>query len=86
MQFDPYPLLVSITSLLVSVSFALGSSVSKYLEGVLLIAVRRPFDLGDRILISGVESADSSGAPSSWFVEGELGGTAFYQQSNPFYS
>jgi len=33
MQFNPWTLLVSITSLLVSVSFALGASVSKYVEG-----------------------------------------------------
>lgn len=32
MQINPWPLLVSMTSLLVSVSFALGSSVSKYVE------------------------------------------------------
>lgn len=32
MQFNPWALLVSLTSLLVSVSFALGSSVSKYVE------------------------------------------------------
>jgi len=33
MQLNPWALLVSTTSLLVSVSFALGSSVSKYVEG-----------------------------------------------------
>jgi len=32
MEFNPWPLLVSLTSLLVSVSFALGSSVSKFVE------------------------------------------------------
>lgn len=32
MNINPWPLLVSVTSLLVSVSFALGSSVSKYVE------------------------------------------------------
>jgi len=69
MNFNPWPLLVSITSLLVSVSFALGSSVSKYLEGILLIAVRRPYDLGDRILLCGPEGNDSPGANASWFVE-----------------
>lgn len=47
MEMNPWALMVSITSILVSVSFALGSSVSRYVEGVLLIAVRRPFDLGE---------------------------------------
>jgi small-conductance mechanosensitive channel len=70
LQFNPYPILVSITSLLVSISFALGSSVSKYVEGILLIAIRRPFDLGDRIFLAGAESPHvDPGAPSSWFVE-----------------
>jgi len=41
MQINPYPLLVSMTSLLVSVSFALGPSVSKFVEGAMLIVVRR---------------------------------------------
>ena len=45
LQLHPWTLMVSITSILVSVSFALGSSVSGYVEGVLLIAIRRPFDL-----------------------------------------
>jgi len=72
MQINPWPLLVSMTSLLVSVSFALGPSLSKYVEGILLIAVRRPFDLGDRILINSTESTDSAGGPMGWFVEGTL--------------
>jgi len=71
MNFNPWPILVSITSLLVSVSFALGSSVSKYVEGVLLIAVRRPFDLGDRIIISEASQVDTTNAGLSWFVEGK---------------
>jgi len=72
MQINPWPILLSMTSLLVSVSFALGPSVSKYVEGIMLIAVRRPFDLGDRILINSTESADSPGATLGWFVEGRL--------------
>ena len=32
MRFNPWPLLVSISTLLVSVSFAVGSSASKYIE------------------------------------------------------
>lgn len=69
LRFNPWTLLVSMTSLLVSVSFALGSSVSKYVEGLLLIAVRRPFDLGDRIILTGPEFVENPGIPASWFVE-----------------
>lgn len=69
MNFNPWPLLVSLTSLLVSVSFALGSSVSKYVEGMLLIAVRRPYDLGDRIIVTGAEYVENPGSSQTWFVE-----------------
>ena len=71
MQFNPWAFMVSITSLLVSFSFALGSSISKYVEGVLLIAVRRPFDLGDRIFMSSAEGINPLPDVSSntWFVE-----------------
>ena len=76
LEINPWTLLVSITSLLVSISFALGPSVSKYVEGVLLIAVRRPFDLGDRIYI-GPPDTTSTASPGgnvdmsscTWFVE-----------------
>lgn len=47
MEMNPWALMVSFTSILVSISFALGSSLSRYVEGVLLIAVRRPYDLGE---------------------------------------
>lgn len=74
LEFNPWTLLVSLTSLLVSVSFALGPSVSKYVEGVLLIAVRRPFDLGDRIYIGSADTTVPSGvtadmSSNTWFVE-----------------
>jgi small-conductance mechanosensitive channel len=77
LEFNPWTLLVSITSLLVSISFALGPSVSKYVEGVLLIAVRRPFDLGDRIYIGPPDTTLATAASgqnvdmssSTWFVE-----------------
>ena len=70
MNFNPWPWIVSITSLLVSLSFALGSSMSKYVEGVLLIAVRRPFDLGDRVIIGAAAEVDCPSPVLSWFVEG----------------
>jgi hypothetical protein len=69
MNINPWPLLVSLSTLLVSFSFAMGSSASKYIEGVLLIAARRPYDLGDRIVITSAETVDNPGSGSSWFVE-----------------
>lgn len=43
MRFNPWPLLVSVSTLLVSISFAVSSSCSNFIEGVLLICFRRPF-------------------------------------------
>jgi small-conductance mechanosensitive channel len=63
LDFNPWPLLVSMSTLFVSFSFAMGSSASKYIEGVLLISLRRPYDLGDRIVI-----APDVGPTSAWFV------------------
>ena len=40
-----------LSTVLVSFAFAMGSSAAKMVEGMILIAVRRPFDLGDRISI-----------------------------------
>lgn len=49
------------------------SLVSYFLfQGVLLIAVRRPFDLGDRIVITKADDIDSPGTGASWFVEGNV--------------
>ncbi|KAL7569468.1 hypothetical protein ACA910_009702 [Epithemia clementina (nom. ined.)] len=69
MRMNPWPILVSVTSLLVSISFALGPSVSKFVEGVLLIAARRPYDLGDRIIITDPNCLQNPGVVESWFDE-----------------
>ena len=52
-----------------SLAFAVGPSTARYIEGVLLIAVRRPYDLGDRVLIVNAENAVNQGVGLSWFVE-----------------
>lgn len=75
LRFNPWTLMVSLTSILVSASFALGSSLSRYVEGILLIALTRPYDLGDRIYIGPPDTISSSGitvdvSSQTWFVEG----------------
>ena len=73
MKLNPWALLVPVSSLLVSFSFALGTSFSKFVEGILLIAVRRPYDLGDRIYICNSHDdhmSSENGTPSTFFVEG----------------
>ena len=60
LQLNPWTLLVSLSTVLVSFAFALGPSAAKLIEGMIMIAVRRPFDLGDRISI-----VDCIGAPDN---------------------
>lgn len=67
--FNPWPLLVSFSTLTVSFSFAFGSSIAKYVEGVLLIAVRRPYDIGDRISITGAEQVSNPTGADTWLVD-----------------
>ena len=71
LNFNAWSLLISMTSLLVSFSFAFGSTVSSYVQGILLIAVTRPFDLGDRIFLTPASDVHlgAENAGNSWFVE-----------------
>mmetsp|Transcript_30750 Transcript_30750/g.46623 ORF Transcript_30750/g.46623 Transcript_30750/m.46623 type:complete len:893 (-) Transcript_30750:42-2720(-) len=69
LQYNPYPLLMSMSSLLVSFAFAMGPSASKFIEGILLIAIRRPYDIGDRIILSAPTASTSVNIGEAWIVE-----------------
>ena len=59
----------TILALFVSLSFVFGPTVSKYLEGVLLILARQPYDVGDRIAISDPQNDTSTDGSTTWYVE-----------------
>jgi hypothetical protein len=40
---------LSINTLILGASFLFGSAASSYFEGLLLIFVRRPYDIGDKV-------------------------------------
>jgi len=69
--FNPWPLLMSLSTIMVTTAFAVGPTVSKTIEGIMLIVVMRPYDIGDRIILggSGKEIVDPVEASKSWFVE-----------------
>ena len=74
LHLNPWTLLVSLSTVLVSFAFAMGPSAAKMVEGMILIAIRRPFDLGDRISIVDNTSApdnnsDDPGYHNTWIVE-----------------
>ena len=67
--FDPLALFLSLSSIILAFAFAISSAAAKYIEGVLLILVRRPYSIGDRISIADVENEPSSDGSPGWFVE-----------------
>ena len=72
MRMNPWTLLVSMSTILVSFAFAFGQSVAQIIEGCIMIAVRRPFDLGDRISIADASDKPENSDPgygATWLVE-----------------
>lgn len=72
LKMNPWTLLVSMSTILVSFAFAFGPSLATIVEGCIMIAIRRPFDLGDRIAIADASALPQDGDPgygATWFVE-----------------
>lgn len=46
----------------------IGAAASKYFEGLLLILVRKPYDIGDRIAVSDVNNDTDTAGSTTWFV------------------
>ena len=67
--FKTWEPLVSFSAFFFSFSFMFGPASSKFFEGMLLIFVRRPYDIGDKIALSDPEEDTSSSGSSTWFVE-----------------
>ena len=44
---DPFVFILSISTLLESFAFMIGSGISQQFEGILLVLARQPYDLGD---------------------------------------
>ena len=55
--------------MVVAFAFMIGPASSRYFEGILLITVRKPYDIGDRISISDpIVETDEAGS-NGWIVE-----------------
>lgn len=66
---DPIGMFTAMTGLLLPLSFLFSSASSKYFEGILLILVRNPYDIGDRIAISAPMNETNNDGSTTWFVE-----------------
>eukprot|EP00579_Thalassiosira_antarctica_P000217 CAMPEP_0201866770 /NCGR_PEP_ID=MMETSP0902-20130614/1236_1 /ASSEMBLY_ACC=CAM_ASM_000551 /TAXON_ID=420261 /ORGANISM="Thalassiosira antarctica, Strain CCMP982" /LENGTH=1631 /DNA_ID=CAMNT_0048391801 /DNA_START=121 /DNA_END=5016 /DNA_ORIENTATION=+ len=69
MGFQMWEPILSFSAFFFSFSFMFGPASSKYFEGILLIFIRRPYDIGDKIALSDPADDTSAGGSSTWFVE-----------------
>jgi len=69
MGFNNWESLLSMTTFFFSFSFMFGPASSKYFEGILMIFVRRPYEIGDKVAISDPEVDTNASGSSTWFVE-----------------
>ena len=60
---------LSFNTFFLGFSFLFGAAASNYFEGLLLIFVRRPYDIGDRIATSNPKSDTSPDGSSTWYVD-----------------
>jgi hypothetical protein len=67
--FNHWAPLTSIWTFFLSLAFMFGSASSTFFEGILMIFVRRPYDIGDKISLSNPSTDTNSAGSSTWFVE-----------------
>lgn len=60
---------LSFSTFFLGFSFLFGAAASNYFEGLLLIFVRRPYDIGDRIATSNPKSDTNPDGSSTWYVD-----------------
>eukprot|EP00536_Pseudo-nitzschia_multiseries_P009481 jgi/Psemu1/325666/estExt_fgenesh1_pg.C_2640022 len=58
----------SLSSVILSFSFMISQASAKFVEGLLFILCRRPYDIGDNITIQGVNSESSMNGSTFWVV------------------
>lgn len=66
---DTLALFISLSTVVLSFAFIIGTASSKYFEGVLFILVRRPYSIGDLMNVSNIESETSFDGSPGWLVE-----------------
>ncbi|KAG7354823.1 mechanosensitive ion channel [Nitzschia inconspicua] len=65
---DPLALFVSVSTFVLAFSFMISRASSNYFEGLLFILCRRPYDIGDRIVIQNCEADTAWGGSTDWIV------------------
>lgn len=69
---DPFALFAAISGFILGFAFMIGAACSKYFEGLLMILVTKPYDIGDKIQVAPATS-DSSGTGSAYWLVKDVG-------------
>jgi len=69
---DPLALFAAISGFILGFAFMIGGACSKYFEGLLMILITKPYDIGDKIQVAPVTS-DSSGTGSPYWLVKDVG-------------
>lgn len=67
--FDPFVLWASVSGFVISMSFIIGGGCSAYFQGLMMVFLRRPFDIGDKIATSQPYTDTSTTGSSYWIVK-----------------
>jgi len=69
MELNPIELLVGVAFILIAFGFCIGEGTSQLFDGVLLILVRQPYDIGDKVAISDVHDPPDQNGSTHWMIE-----------------
>ena len=62
-----------LASVFLPLSFLFGAAASNWFEGLLLVLVRQPYDIGDRVAVADPMDDSHPDGSTTWFVEVSLG-------------
>lgn len=66
--YDPIAVFLSLSSVVLAFSFMISQASSKYVEGLLFILYRRPYDIGDCVVIQPIDEPTSLNGSAQWVV------------------
>jgi len=69
MGVNPVVVFASVSAFIIGFAFIISSACSKYVEGLLMIFVRRPYNIGDLIHVSDPNSESSWLGAATWIVK-----------------
>jgi small-conductance mechanosensitive channel len=69
MGVDPMYLFATVASVIFSFSFIIGTSCQNFLNGFLMVFIRRPYDIGDRIACCQPYTDSPTTGSSGWVVK-----------------